>query len=824
MQELWLDTETYNAVTDIKDGTLNYAATSEITLAGWAINSEPASVWDRTSGQPMPARLHAALNDPGVLIKCHNSFFDRNVLRFSDLTEHALGHERFYCTMVQAYAHGLPGGLDMLCQVFGIGEDKAKAKEGKALVRFFCKPDAKGKRNTARTHPEKWAKFVDYCRLDVEAMRAVSRMMPKHNFPDDINHPERRLWIIDQITNDRGFAVDIDFATAAVETAARLKLGADEAVFESTEGAVESSNQVQAMRDYLKAEFGLDLPDLTASTVERRLADPDLPQPVKDLLALRAETSKTSVKKYSTLLRLADSRGRLGGTLQFCGASRTGRDAGRGFQPQNLPRPPKWLKEHDIMQGIEDCKAGILDIMHDKPMAVLGSAVRGAIVAPDGRKLCISDLSNIEGRGLVWLSGEEWKLKYFRDFDAGIVEFDNYVAAYSKGMGVALEDVTSEQRQTGKVQELACFEADTLVRTYNGAKPLCEVTTDDLLWDGVGWVKHEGVVSKGLRETIDLHSVGVTPDHQVMVDSVWFTAKDLLKHPMLRDSAYRCGGWLRKGEKVQRKERTCGTREVFDILNSGPRHRFTIITDTGALIVHNCGYGGGVGGFSTFAKAYNMDLNRFAQQMEANADSSLWYDTLRKYDWAVKNKMDYKLPKYQWAACDYAKTTWRMGHPETVAFWAECEQAFRMAVAAPNVWHQARKVSMKKVGQWLYAKLPSGRVLCYLQPRVDENGCSYMGMNQYTRKWARIRTYAGKLAENFTQAVARDILMYNMPVIEDEGYAIVMRVHDELLTETPDSDEYSAERLSQLMSTTQPWCADIPLAAKGFETTRYRKD
>jgi hypothetical protein len=101
MQELWLDTETYNAVTDIKDGTLNYAATSEITLAGWAINSEPASVWDRTSGQPMPARLHAALNDPGVLIKCHNSFFDRNVLRFSDLTEHALGHERFYCTMVQ---------------------------------------------------------------------------------------------------------------------------------------------------------------------------------------------------------------------------------------------------------------------------------------------------------------------------------------------------------------------------------------------------------------------------------------------------------------------------------------------------------------------------------------------------------------------------------------------------------------------------------------------------------------------------------------------------------------------------------------------------
>jgi len=692
MKELWLDTETYNAVTDIRDGTLNYAATADITLAGWAIDDEPATVWDRTEDGPMPVRLYDAMADANVIIKCHNAFFDRHVLLTSDMCDVPLGIERFYCTMVQAHAHGLPGGLDVLCQIFGIGADKAKLKEGKDLVRFFCKPDKNGKRNTRLTHPEKWAKFVDYCRLDVEAMRAVSRLMPKHNYPDDPNHPERRLWFIDQATNDRGFAVDMEFAESAVAMADRLKLDADAAIFDETNGEVGSSTQVAVLREYLKNNFGIDLPDLTASTVERRLADPNIPEPVKQLLAMRAETSKTSVKKYSTLLRLADSRGRLGGTLQFCGASRTGRDAGRGFQPQNLPRPPKWISEEDIEMGIDACKNGMLDLVYDKPMALLGSAVRGAIIAPEGYKLCISDLSNIEGRGLVWLSGEEWKLNYFRDFDAGKIAFDNYVAAYAKGMGVPLEDVTSDQRQTGKVQELAC------------------------------------------------------------------------------------------------------------------------------------GYGGGVGGFLTFATAYNMDLNRFAEQTERNADSSLWHDTLRKYDWAVKNKFDYNLPKYQWAACDYAKTTWRMGHPETVQWWGECEQAFRMAVAAPGVWHAARRVALKRVGQWLYAKLPSGRVLCYLQPRVDEKGCSYMGLNQYTRKWSRIRTYGGKLAENFTQAVARDILMYNMPAIEERGYAIVMRVHDELLTETPDTDSYTAGELSQLMSTTQPWCASIPLAAKGFETTRYRKD
>jgi DNA polymerase len=162
----------------------------------------------------------------------------------------------------------------------------------------------------------------------------------------------------------------------------------------------------------------------------------------------------------------------------------------------------------------------------------------------------------------------------------------------------------------------------------------------------------------------------------------------------------------------------------------------------------------------------------------------------------------------------------------TRSLWKDVGDTVRQAIRNPGVRFTVRSLVIQRDGAWLRIRLPSGRVLCYLQPRIEDNDqITYMGVNQYTRRWARIKTYGGKLVENITQAFARDVLGYNMPLIEDCGYEIVLSVHDELLTETPDDPSmYSHEGLAAMMSRVPPWAKGLPLAAAGFETTRYRKD
>ncbi|EMS7588384.1 DNA polymerase, partial [Salmonella enterica subsp. enterica serovar Newport] len=170
-----------------------------------------------------------------------------------------------------------------------------------------------------------------------------------------------------------------------------------------------------------------------------------------ELLAIRLQASTTSTSKYKSLMKGVSSDGRLRGTLQFCGASRTGRWAGRLFQPQNLPRPS--LEQEQIDEGIEALKAGCADLLFDNIMELTSSALRGCIMAPEGKKLVVSDLSNIEGRKLAWLAGEQWKLDAFREYDEGTGP-DLYKLAYARAFNISPDNVDKYQRQIGKVMEL----------------------------------------------------------------------------------------------------------------------------------------------------------------------------------------------------------------------------------------------------------------------------------------------------------------------------------------------------------------------------------
>lgn len=681
---LWLDLETFSEK-PIKYGTHSYAETVEIMLFAWAINNNPVNVWDITGKSSMPAELKQALTDPDTVIFAHNSHFDRTMLNHAGIKTNV---RRWRDTMVQALAHGLPGALAALCEVLGVPTDKAKDKEGKALIQLFCKPRPKNsalRRATGKTHPEEWKRFIAYAGLDIEAMREVHKRLPAWNYKDE----ELAHWHRDQEINDRGVCMDVRLAAAAIEAVEHEQKRLARLTQELTDNEVQTATQRDALLQHISSAFGVDLPDMQKSTLERRISDPDIPLPLRELLAIRLQASTTSTSKYKALMNGVSADGRLRGTLQFCGASRTGRWAGRLFQPQNLPRPT--LDQEMIDNGIEALKAGCADLIYDDIMQLTSSALRGCIMAPEGKKLVVSDLSNIEGRMLAWLAGEAWKIKAFSEFDNGIGA-DLYKLAYARAFNISPDDIDKHMRQIGKVMEL------------------------------------------GL------------------------------------------------------------------------------------------GYGGGVAAFLTFALTYGLDLDELADAALPNIPPKVKHDALSWYQKSVETKKTYGLSEKVFITCDSLKRMWRNAHPETVSFWYELEDTVRRAIASPGTTFPCRRLKVRRDKAWLRIVLPSGRAVCYPSPRVDNGQISYMGVNPYSRKWQRLKTYGGKLVENVTQAAARDVLAGNMPVIENHGYAIVLTVHDEVLTEAPDSTDFSHEQLSALLATNPPWAPDLPLSAGGFEAYHYRKD
>jgi len=454
MKKLFIDIETYNGKTDLRTrGLYRYAEDAEITLVGYAIDDGPAKVWDVTLDTSVPADLfdlaYRHEKDTYQII-AHNAAFERTVFghqKSEGIYKILANQDSWHCTMAQALAHGLPGGLPYLSDIFKLPSDKAKDPEGRLLVNLFCKP-RDGKRASRSAHPAEWEKFREYCRRDVEAERALYLKLPAWN----CSQSELDIVNLDYEINSRGFRVDVELAEAAVAIVKKEKQTRDNKAFELTGGRVTSGTQRDRMLEHILKEYGVALPDMAESTLTRRIEDPDLPTAVKELIALRLASAGTSAKKYQALLDSVSSDGRLRGTLQYCGASRTGRWTGRIFQPQNLPRPS--FGNDEIDAGIKAIKAGSAEYIYDDVTAMASSALRGVIVAPEGKKLAVADLASIEGRVLAWLAGEDWKVKAYADFDNG-AGYDMYTRTYARIVNKDPAEVTKKERQLGKVLELA---------------------------------------------------------------------------------------------------------------------------------------------------------------------------------------------------------------------------------------------------------------------------------------------------------------------------------------------------------------------------------
>lgn len=749
MELLFLDTETFSPVDLKKSGAYAYSEhpETEIMICSYAFDDEPVRLWDSTDGSRMPEDLRKGLRrvkrGKAKLVMQNGLLFDRLLMR--ECWGIDIDPRNIIDTMICAFRHSLPGSLDALCQVLQVEEENAKDKRGKALIQRFCKPTPKNykvRRYTKETHPGEWTEFLSYAKSDISAMREVY-----HSLPDWGNTEfENTVLAIDQRINDRGFFVDTALANAAIDAVKQHKIELQQEANEKWGAGLTGAAFLPTLRDLAPAH---EILNAQKSTLNDLLADDDLPDDARTIIEMRLGASSTASTKYNPLLLGLSRDGRRRGCLQYGGAKRTLRWAGKMFQPQNLARgyydddPEDKITQREgendelfrarkyaLTYGINMLLKGRAHWAYDVSK-LTATTVRSCIIPEPGNKLIVADYSNVEGRGLAWLAGEETALETFRS-------------------GLDIYCVTA-----GKM-------------------------------------------------------FGLDPDH------IKKLRKDL--------------------------------RQIGKACELG------------------LGYGGGVAAFLTFAKNLGLDLYAMAETMKGTFPEHIWAAAKRGYEYAriqEKNKKgfagqkaerpSYDLPKNVWLTCDSIKRMWRESHPKTCAFWSDLESAAMNAIKNPgkSYWAGAevrengdRAIRIRRTkgkdgspGWWLQVELPSGRILSYpgigisVEKQIDEDDdrteyrerIRYMGENQTTRQWGKQYTYGGKLSENVTQALCRDLLANALVTVENAGWPVVLHVHDECVCEVPNTPDFTLEELGRMMCDLPVWAAGFPLAYSGDEVMRYAK-
>ena len=519
-----IDLETKSDIDIAKSGVYRYADSPyfDILLFAYSVDDAPVQVVDLACGEQLPEEILNALTDDRIQKHAFNASFERVCLSVwlrrnypecfisyglpEDTCGNYLSPKAWRCTMVAAAYLGLPLSLASVGAVLQLQQQKMS--EGKALIRYFCVPydtvNGVPQFHTPADSPEKWNVFRAYNKRDVETEQAIEQKIARFPVPEFV----WQEYALDQSINDRGIQLDLQLVQQAIRMDTLTKDKLLHLLKNLTD--LDNPNSVQQMKQWL-AEHGLELESLGKKEVQEQLktAPPDL----RDVLLLRQQVSKSSVKKYQAMQNAVCSDGRARGMFQFYGANRTGREAGRIIQLQNLPQ------NHlpDLEDARELVKSGDLEaveLLYEDVPDTLSQLIRTAFVPKPGYQFLVADFSAIEARVIAWLAGETWRMQAFADGK------DIYCASASKifGVPVVKHGINGHLRQKGKVAELACIAEGQLVLTDHGLVPIEKVTTDDLLWDGEQWVHHEGVIYKGKREVITYEGLTATPDHLVWIE------------------------------------------------------------------------------------------------------------------------------------------------------------------------------------------------------------------------------------------------------------------------------------------------------------------
>lgn len=489
MQYLSIDIETYSSVNLQKAGVYKYAESPdfEILLFGYSVDGGAVHVIDLACGEKIPAEIVDALSDESVIKWAFNAQFERVCL--SNYLDTWLSPDSWHCTMVWSATLGLPLSLEGVGAVLGL--EKQKLTEGKHLIKYFCVPCAPTKTNGGRTRNlpqhdmEKWEQFKAYNLRDVETEMSIQKKLSRFPVPDTIWDE----YHLDQEINDRGIGLDMTLVEQAIAIDSISRKSLTQQIQNLTD--LDNPNSVAQMKGWL-SDNGLEMDTLGKKAVAETLKT--APKHLANVLSLRQQLAKSSVKKF-TAMRTAvckDSRAR--GMFQYYGANRTGRFAGRIIQLQNLPQ--------NHMSDLEAARALVrsgnydaLDLLYDDIPDTLSQLIRTAFVPQDGRKFIVADFSAIEARVLAWLAGEKWRMQVFADGK------DIYCSSASQMFGVPVEKhgINGHLRQKGKIAELALG--------YGGS---------------VGALKSMGALEMGLTEEELQPLVNAWRNANPMITALWW--------------------------------------------------------------------------------------------------------------------------------------------------------------------------------------------------------------------------------------------------------------------------------------------------------------
>ena len=900
MSILWVDFETRSRCDLPARGVYNYAQDGSTSLLcmSYAFDDDEVVTW--TPDQPFPERVAQHKGQ----IRAHNAAFERLIFWYVLQINFKL--EQFYCTAAQARANCAPGSLGDVGRF--ASANMKKDHRGAQLIRLLSLPQPDG---TFRENASLLAEMVAYCEQDVRAMRAVSKAMR------DLSAEELSDYHVNERINDRGVLVDVDLCRAAVKYASDELVEIEEIVDDVTEGEITSVRSPR-MREWVVERVGEEA--LTLMTVykdgEKKFSidktvranllllaeeNPDeVPPDVAEVIQCADDLWASSVAKFSRLSDLADEEDhRVRGAFVFAGGSATGRASSYGAQVHNFTRKVAAAPDdvrHAMVRGHE-----IVPKFGKRVTDVLKGMLRPALVPAPGHVLIVADWAAIEARMNPWLSSEptsEAKLELFRTGS------DVYKVNASKTFHISVDEIDKDQRQIGKVQELACLSEDTLVLTSCGEKAIQDVLPGDHVWDGHNWVRTDGAIYKGEKYVIEYDGVCATPDHLVWVQgetnpiefgtaavnrlclvragpsnktaisvaskaivggqttvresevaglqNVWGAwnyipvsdSSDCLRmgfgehrgaaieygtgphrqfqricarqFEMVNESAKQkahcedhqhsrdaqisfdvsrgtlCGqydeefvidgSYFRANSQSLEPPKLQAKRRVWDLLNCGPFHRFT----ASGRLVHNCGYGGGIGAFAAMGRIYGVHLPES--------------DARRMVD------------------------AWRRANPWAVTYWQKLESAYTRAMRHKGHEFNAGRVAYLFDGQHLWYALPSGRVLCYPYARLESDGVSYAKASWKpaadAKEWPRARLWKGLACENITQAAANDVLRHSLRQLD----GVVLHVHDEIVLEVPESAADAAVKsLHDVMCTAPGWASGLPLEAEINIMRRYGK-
>ena len=449
MKTLSIDIETYSDVQLPKTGVYRYCESNnfEILLFAYSVDSQPVQVVDLACGETIPEEIIVALEDDTVIKWAFNAAFERICLsRFLGYpTGTYLNPESWRCSMIWAATMGLPLSLEGVGAVLGL--EKQKLTEGKDLIKYFCQPCAATKANGGRTRnrpfhaPDKWEAFKRYNIRDVETEMGIQHKLRKFPVPDEVWEE----YHIDQEINDRGVRLDMELVQQAIAMDTRSREELTAAMKDMT--ALENPNSVQQMKQWL-SDNGIETDSLDKKAVAELLKE--APDNLADVLTLRQQLAKSSVRKYQAMEKTVCSDGRARGMFQFYGANRTGRFSGRNIQLQNLPQ------NHlpDLSEARSLVRSGDFDgveLLYEDIPDTLSQLIRTAFIPKENALFYVADFSAIEARVIAWFAGESWRQQVFETGG------DIYCASASQMFKVPVEKhgINGHLRQKGKIAELA---------------------------------------------------------------------------------------------------------------------------------------------------------------------------------------------------------------------------------------------------------------------------------------------------------------------------------------------------------------------------------